>query len=265
MACGVRAGPVTGMADSRAAGGGRQPRGPLRAATVREGRDQGGHKRIAGSGGICHGVSVSARNTQSSGQAIRLPAPSTAGATSDGSWQIRSAASFSGLGGGGNGGSGEQFGLYGISTGHIGHCQQRCPAPRTGDRYEQARAHRDVAESCQAASRSGRARQHWQHAPDIYIHLGVPEAARMHAAPPPSTRSQQGKPEKRGPVQLRSRAVAGFREPGNSRRAWLRDISYPGRQRPGKIRLVAHSEPGDLHATAFASGYATTGAESAGN
>jgi tetratricopeptide (TPR) repeat protein/transcriptional regulator with XRE-family HTH domain len=52
---------------------------------------------------------------------------------------------------------------------------------QTGDRYQQARAHRGLGAACQAAGQLEQARQHWQHALDIYGDLGVPEASLMRS------------------------------------------------------------------------------------
>ena len=56
-------------------------------------------------------------------------------------------------------------------------------ARRTGDRFQEARAHYGVASACQATAQPDRARQHWQHALDIYTDLGVPEASQMKTTP----------------------------------------------------------------------------------
>src|SRR5205807_1919678 len=54
---------------------------------------------------------------------------------------------------------------------------------QTGDRYQQARARQGLGSACQATGQPDQARQHWQHALDIYTDLGVPDAARIHANP----------------------------------------------------------------------------------
>jgi tetratricopeptide (TPR) repeat protein/transcriptional regulator with XRE-family HTH domain len=59
-------------------------------------------------------------------------------------------------------------------------------AEQTGYRYQQARAHRGLADVWHATGQLEQARQHWQHALDIYTDLGVPEAARMRASPDPN-------------------------------------------------------------------------------
>ena len=49
-------------------------------------------------------------------------------------------------------------------------------AERTGDRHQQANAHNGLADTNQAIGDPERARHHWQHAKDIYLELGLPEA-----------------------------------------------------------------------------------------
>jgi len=44
---------------------------------------------------------------------------------------------------------------------------------RSGDRYQQARAHRGLVAACHATGQQHQARQHWQHALDIYTDLGA--------------------------------------------------------------------------------------------
>jgi tetratricopeptide (TPR) repeat protein len=56
-------------------------------------------------------------------------------------------------------------------------------AEETGYRYQQARAHRGLAAACHGVAELEQARQHWQHALDIYTRLGVAEAAEMQAGP----------------------------------------------------------------------------------
>jgi hypothetical protein len=46
--------------------------------------------------------------------------------------------------------------------------------------YQQARAHRGLAEACDAAGQLEQASRHWQHALDIFTDLGVPRS-RRHA------------------------------------------------------------------------------------
>jgi hypothetical protein len=51
-------------------------------------------------------------------------------------------------------------------------------ASRSGDRYEQARAHEALARSHAATGDSRQARLHQRTAQILYTNLGVPEAAR---------------------------------------------------------------------------------------
>ena len=52
-------------------------------------------------------------------------------------------------------------------------------ARRTGERYQQARAHYGLARACHATGQHDSGRQHWQSALDGYTSLGVPEAAQL--------------------------------------------------------------------------------------
>jgi hypothetical protein len=68
-------------------------------------------------------------------------------------------------------------------------------ARRTGERYQQARAHHGLASACDATGQHGSGREHWQRALDIYTSLGVPEAAQMttiiaEPAPVPGDKSR---------------------------------------------------------------------------
>jgi hypothetical protein len=59
---------------------------------------------------------------------------------------------------------------------------------RSGDIYEQARAHDGLAHACQAAGDPGQAagdpgqaRRHWKEALTLYVGLGAPEADQVRA------------------------------------------------------------------------------------
>ena len=56
---------------------------------------------------------------------------------------------------------------------------------RTGDRYQQARAHHGLARACHATGQQDQAQQHRQHALNIYTDLGVPEAGHMPTSASP--------------------------------------------------------------------------------
>jgi hypothetical protein len=65
-------------------------------------------------------------------------------------------------------------------------------ARETGNRYQQARAHRGLAAVCDAVGQIEQTRQHWQHALDIYTDLGVPEATQMRSSPAALTETRAG-------------------------------------------------------------------------
>ena len=65
-------------------------------------------------------------------------------------------------------------------------------ARETGNRYQQARAHHGLAAAWDAVGQMEQTRQHWQHALDIYIDLGVPEATQIRSSPAAITGDRAG-------------------------------------------------------------------------
>jgi tetratricopeptide (TPR) repeat protein len=69
----------------------------------------------------------------------------------------------------------------------MGHPEQACArhalaldlATQIGDTYQQAGAHNGLAHAHAADGNYRAARQHWQHALDLYTQLDVPEARRV--------------------------------------------------------------------------------------
>jgi tetratricopeptide (TPR) repeat protein len=54
-------------------------------------------------------------------------------------------------------------------------------AAETGNTYQQASAHRDLANSSQCAGEKDQARLHWQQALDLYTQAGAPEAEELRS------------------------------------------------------------------------------------
>ena len=54
-------------------------------------------------------------------------------------------------------------------------------AAKTGNTYQQAAAHGDLADSYYSAGEHGHARHHWQRALDLYTELGASEADEVRA------------------------------------------------------------------------------------
>jgi Flp pilus assembly protein TadD len=54
-------------------------------------------------------------------------------------------------------------------------------AAGNGNQYQQASAHRDLAESYHSDGEDEQARRHWRQALDLYRELGAPEAEQVQA------------------------------------------------------------------------------------
>jgi tetratricopeptide (TPR) repeat protein len=73
-----------------------------------------------------------------------------------------------------------------LATGQFDHARAEYAAAldlavRTGDKYQQARAHRSLAQACHADCDPDQARRHWQQALALFTELGTPEADQVRA------------------------------------------------------------------------------------